>query len=55
MFDIPSNPKIEKCIVTRETVLEKKSPTLVINDKKEIIKKQEKPQRKTTNKRTESA
>ena len=55
MFDIPSNPKIEKCIVTKETVLNKKEPTLVINEKKEIVKKQEKPQRKTTNKKTESA
>ena len=55
MFDIPSNPKIEKCIITKETVLEKKAPTLIINDKKEIIKDQEKPQRKNTNKKIETA
>jgi len=55
MFDIPSNPKIEKCIVTKETVLEKKAPKLVINEKKESAKKQEKPQRKTTNKTEETA
>ncbi len=55
MFDIPSNPKIEKCIVTKETVLEKKEPKLVINEKKETAKKEEKPQRKTTNKSAEPA
>lgn len=55
MFEIPSNPKIEKCIVTKETVLEKKVPTLVINEKKEVNKSKEKPQRKTTNKKIETA
>ena len=55
MFEIPSNPKIEKCIVTKETVLEKKAPTLVINEKKEVNKSKEKPQRKTTNKKIETA
>ena len=55
MFDIPSNPKIEKCIVTRETVVEKKEPKLIINENKEASKKQEKPVRKNTNKKTESA
>lgn len=58
MFDIPSNPNIEKCIITKETVLEKQPPKIVINDKKEIVKKQEKqgkPQRKTTNKKEETA
>ena len=55
MFEIPSNPKIEKCIVTKETVLEKKAPTLVINEKKEVNKPKEKPQRKTTNKKIETA
>ncbi len=34
MFDIPSNPKIEKCIITKETVLEGKEPDLVINEEK---------------------
>ena len=34
MFEIPSNPKIEKCIITRETVLENKEPNLVINENK---------------------
>ena len=55
MFDIPSNPKIEKCIVTKETVLEKKAPKLVINENKVVSKKEEKPQRKNTNRKTQSA
>ena len=55
MFDIPSNPNIEKCIVTRETVEEKKAPKLIINENKETSKKQEKPQRKNTNKKIETA
>jgi len=29
MFEIPSNDKIEKCIITREVVLDKKSPELI--------------------------
>ena len=55
MFDIPSNPKIEKCIVTKETVLEKKAPKLIINENKVVSKKEEKPQRKNTNRKTQSA
>lgn len=35
MFDIPSNPKIEKCIVTKETVLEGKEPKVIINEDKQ--------------------
>ena len=36
MYDIPSNPKIEKCTITKETVIDKKGPELVINDNKGI-------------------
>lgn len=43
MFDIPSNPKIEKCIVTKETVNEKTKPEIIINEskepKKQVIKR----------------
>ncbi len=35
MFDIPSNPKIEKCIITKETVLENKEPELIINEQRQ--------------------
>ena len=36
MFDIPSDPKIEKCIITRDTVVNKAEPELVINENKVI-------------------
>ena len=43
MFDIPSNPNIEKCIITKETVKDKAAPKIVINeerqDKEKTIKK----------------
>ncbi len=39
MFEIPSNPKIEKCIVTKETVLNGASPKLVINNTREVSRK----------------
>ena len=39
MFEIPSNPKIEKCIVTKETVLNGASPKLVINNTREMPRK----------------
>ena len=45
MFDIPSNPKIEKCIVTKKTVLEKAEPEVIENDLKEEKKKQVKKKR----------
>ena len=34
MFDIPTNPKIEKCIITKDTVDNKKAPKLIINENK---------------------
>jgi len=36
MFDIPSNPNIEKCIVTKETVLEGKEPKTIMGENKEL-------------------
>lgn len=43
MFDIPSNPNIEKCIITKETVEKGEMPKLIINNNKEekdiVIKK----------------
>lgn len=53
MFEIPSNPNIEKCIITKETVEKGESPRLVINNNREVAKK-EKAKRETT-KKTESA
>ena len=61
MFDIPSNPNIEKCIITKDTVMNKQQPKLVINANKEDSTKENskkvttKPQRKSTNKKEETA
>ena len=52
MFDIPSNHKIDTCIVTKNTVLGIDSPTVIINQNKESNKKTE---RKSTKKSTETA
>lgn len=56
MFEIPSNPKIEKCIITKETVKNGEAPALVINNNREITpKKTVKTKRKTTTKKGETA
>ncbi len=56
MFEIPSNPLIEKCIITKETVLNKENPKIIINTNKEIKEVKLKQERKTTNKKnTETA
>lgn len=39
MYEIPSNPKIERCIVTKETVLNGEPPKIVINNAREVVKK----------------
>ena len=39
MFEIPSNPKIEKCIITKETVERGEAPKIIINNNKETVKK----------------
>ena len=54
MFDIPSNPKIEKCIITRATVENAEPPTLIINENKEP-KKQIKKQKILPKKNSETA
>ena len=38
MFEVPSTPNISKCIITKETVLDKKAPELIIKDKTEEVK-----------------
>ncbi len=35
MFEIPSNPKVEKCIITRETIANGEPPKIVINNNRE--------------------
>ena len=54
MFEIPSNPKVEKCIITKETVLNKEAPKIIINNNREVSKKI-KTQRRTTTKKTGTA
>ena len=54
MYDIPSNPKIAKCTITKETVESKQEPKLVIDENK----KREMPKQKRrvkTNKKEETA
>lgn len=53
MFEIPSNPKIEKCIVTKETVMEGKEPKIILNENKQIKKHVKK--RKVIQKNIETA
>ena len=59
MFEIPSNPNIGKCIVTKQTVLEKAEPKLVINEKKEVnsvkIEKVKDKKRKTAGEKNRTA
>ena len=46
MYEVPSNPKIEKCIVTKETVEKGEKPDIVVNNNKD--QKQKKTKRETT-------
>ena len=56
MFEIPSNPKIEKCIITEETVRNGEPPKIIINNNREIIEpKTVKVKRQATTKKTETA
>ena len=47
MFDIPSNPNIEKCIITKETVLGTAGPKVIEGEKQEIKKPLIKKKRQT--------
>ncbi|HOQ37240.1 MAG TPA: ATP-dependent Clp protease ATP-binding subunit ClpX [Acetivibrio sp.] len=39
MYDIPSQENVEKCIITRDAVEGKASPTIIINENKKSLKK----------------
>ncbi len=54
MFEVPSNPKIEKCIITKETVESGKPPKLVINEER-VAKKHVKKKKVIPNKNFETA
>ena len=49
MFDIPSNPNIEKCIITKETVVDGVEPTVIINSNKDKSRPVKKVRNKTNN------
>ena len=50
MFEIPSNPKIEKCIITEKTVREGIAPEVIINENKKAKKQVKKKKVMNTNK-----
>ena len=54
MFEIPSNPKIEKCIITKETVANGEPPKIIINNNREA-KKSNNNKRTTTKKNATTA
>ena len=39
MYEVPSRDDVEKCIVTKEVVTDKKEPTLVLKEKKNDTRK----------------
>ncbi len=45
MFEIPSTPNISKCIITKETVLNKKEPEIIIDEEKEVAQERNKKNR----------
>ena len=54
MFDIPSNPRIEKCIITKQAIENGEPPVLIINeDASHSVNFRQK--RKNTNKKEETA
>ena len=54
MFEIPSNPKIERCIITKDTIKKGGKPELIINENRNL-EDIERPKRKSTNKKVETA
>ena len=57
MFETPSNPNIEKCIITKETVLGLEGPKLIIkeNDENELSRKNKKKRRRPIEEEKETA
>lgn len=49
MYEIPSNPHIEKCTITKDTVLNGSEPEIVINEEKKIRKPLVKKKRQVPN------
>jgi len=55
MFDIPSNPKVEKCIITRDTVENKAAPKVILNENKVTEQKKVKVRKSVMQKEGETA
>ena len=55
MFDIPSNPNIEKCIITKQTILDNEAPDIVINTNKQKQQKGKKKRQVPENEEKETA
>lgn len=53
MYEIPSNPNIEKCIITKDTVLNNAGPETVINEEKTVRKPMVKKKRQVPNNQDE--
>ncbi len=54
MFEIPSNPKIVKCLITKDTIENGAKPELTIDEKK-VFEKNTPVERKSTDKKEETA
>ena len=50
MYEIPSNPKISKCTITKETITEHKPPEIVIDENKTENKNKKKSKSKKVEK-----
>ena len=55
MFDIPSNPNIEKCIITKQTILNNEAPDIVVNNNKQKQQKGKKKRQVPENEEKETA
>lgn len=54
MYDIPSNKKIAKCIITKDTVLENKKPEIIIDENKKPVTLTKQTNKKKIRKRNSS-
>ena len=55
MFEIPSNPKIEKCIITKDTVVNGDAPKIIINNNKDTSRRAKIKRETTTSKKAGTA
>ena len=55
MYEIPSNPNIEKCTITKETVINKEAPKTIINEERTVRKPSLKKKRQMPENEKETA